>query len=285
VKNILKILLFVLFIPVDFFSQSSIDISNRPIKFPHYELAKTGVKSCNVYLLCNNIDSVLTEKKIYNIEGKILQHITFNIKTQDTIINNRFYYKNDKLIEIKERFKGSIYSYNNDKIKTIKKWNHKNDTTFFTYSYVDFQIEPSSVEIIDNNRVLTHMFFNYNSKNLYESSSDQKGIIHTYYEYNSDGNLILELNADKSINKSYKYNNDKKIVEFVVHNDPYQPHKKIVYKYDESGNIIEESYFMDGKLQNVTIFNIKNDVKYKQIYFKKIKRRPDETYIIKYSYW
>jgi hypothetical protein len=93
------------------------------------------------------------------------------------------------------------------------------------------------------------------------------------------------MNPINVVDKSYKYDGNNNLIEYRIHNDPYPPAFKRECKYNEENQLIEWVEFTEEKIFKIVKYLYDEGGKRTLIYYKKLKKKPDEVYIEKYEYW
>ena len=132
--------------------------------------------------------------------------------------------------------------------------------------------------------------FSYNKNHQLLSISTPNEILKKY-EYDSLGNLITEINVrseySEYIERTHKYDNQNNLIETKVFlGSPKYVESVRKYKYDEKNQLIEWIY-ISGKRK---IFKIEQYIynengKKTLMFYKRLKKQPDEIFIEKYEYW
>jgi len=264
-------------------SQSIFEKGNSVIDLPNNNWV-VGTKKISVFLIRNSSDSILQSEEIYSMEGNRLQFVKYSYDSGKLSYTANFSYENGKLIEEKKKTSGKKYSYNGENIKKIESWSSQKDTSISIYHYNNQDIIKQTIKTKAKE---SNLQYSYNERHqlLSKSISDE---IYKNYEYDTLGNLIKEMDSDlNEIERKHKYDELNNLIETTTFNGT----EKYVdcirrYKYNEKNKLIEWTY-INGKRK---VFKIEQYIytesgKRTLIFYKRLKKHPDEIYIEKYEYW
>jgi YD repeat-containing protein len=206
---------------------------------------------------------------LFNDKGYITDNVVFdkeNIPEEKSIY---FYNNMNKIIRILF-FKYDTNEISNYKFSGKHEYNYKNDDIQIIRYNQDSIPIGVFVKIFDNNRKLTshHAFDSIGSevfRNVfeYDDKGNQTYEIRIYFdnnyrtelisEYNTDAKLIKEqiyLNNRLQNSKSFNYDESGYLIEKHLHEGSTR--KKWTFKYDDKGNVIEETEY---KVALISLFN------------------------------
>ncbi|MDP4267800.1 MAG: hypothetical protein Q8880_10265 [Bacteroidota bacterium] len=191
-----------------------------------------GIKSCTTFDYDSNSSKKDTnrtkeEKKVYDINGNIIEDIFYN--TDGSVYNrNVFFYNKDQ-----NETEHVIYNSMGNIINTISTTYDDNGNKIEVNNYgLNKKIEYQEKNRYDkkNHRIESMIYNSDGTVNLTSSKYDNKGLEIENIEYKSDG----------SIDTRYVYNYDinRRLIESISYNQDGDIQNDIVYKYDKNGNEI-----------------------------------------------